>query len=199
MKGARLVQQTQVIRAMQAVQLGIQEELKPSDSAVYGVETNNSCFLHEAGTSPNWIAKPWKRWETVMSCKVSFALLMDSSDVLCFLRGLVGQGIPSGASPEFLSMIVWLVGDCSLDCHLHLLPSFPLLRSHLPRRQRPTTYIPGKSFEKINGNPVRYLIPKRQATKHYKVHFGSHRPSHNMAGKNAKICIWCPCDDLSST
>ena len=101
-----------------------------------------------------------------MSCKVSFALLMDSSDVLCFLRGLVGQGIPSGASPEFLSMIVWLVGDCSLDCHLHLLPSFPLLRSHLPRRQRPTTYIPGKSFEKSTVTRYVILYPnvKRQNT-----------------------------------
>lgn len=122
-----------------------------------------------------------------MSCKVSFALLMDLSDVLCFLRGLVGQGIPSGTSPEFLSMIVWLVGDYSLDCHLHLLPSFPLLRSHLPRRQRPTTYIPGKSCSKKS--TVRYLIPQTSSAKHYKVHFGSHRPSHNMAGKNAKICI----------
>ena len=72
-------------RAMQAMQLGIRdscwgnlewEELKPSDSGVYRVETNKSCFLHEAGTSenPNWIAKSWKMWETVKWCKASFAL-----------------------------------------------------------------------------------------------------------------------------
>lgn len=195
MKGARLVQQTQVIRAMQAVQLGIQEELKPSDSAVYGAETNNSCFLHEAGTSesPNWIAKPWNRWETVMSCKASFARLMDSSYVLCFLLDKEFH------QAHLQSSWVWLFGSLGTTVSIVIFISYHPFHCFEVTSQEDKDQ-PHTSLARAVRKNQQYVVlyPKRQAPKHYKVHFGSHRPSHNMAGKNAKICMWCPSDGLSS-